>query len=118
MDACWSHSPSNRPSLSDLVTMLTDTKPEQVQVVVSGIRSGGGGMMKYKVGDVITVLDRSNTSGDLNFWTEVGGHRKVGWSVPSHTVTYLGNLPSSSSTGAISRETRKGSNRKISCDII
>merc|ERR1719481_2076716 len=71
--------------------------------------------MEYHVGDVITVLDRSTTSGDANFWTGVNAGGKVGWFVPSHTVTYLGDLPS---LGAISRDNRKGSNRKISRDMI
>ena len=118
MEACWSHNPGDRPSFSQLESMLVDAKPEQVQVVVGGV--GGGAMLEYKVGDVITVLDRSATSGDANMWSGVDNGGKVGWFLPSHTVTYLGDLPSSSSSGAgaISRESRKGSNRKISRDMI
>ena len=50
-----------------------------------------------------------------------GRARQVRLFVPTHTVTYLGDLPSSTtgiSTGAISKDTRKRSNRKISRDII
>lgn len=79
-------------------------------------------MLEYKVGDILTVLDRSGTSGDPNMWTGVNGVGKVGWFVPQHTVTYLGDLPTSSAMsgggGALSRESRKGSNRKISRDMI
>ena len=84
-----------------------------MQVVSGGV--GGGGLLEYHVGDVITVLDRSTSSGNENFWTGVNAGGKVGWFVPSHTVTYLGDLPS---LGAISRDNRKGSNRKISRDMI
>merc|ERR1719322_1239695 len=31
MEACWRHNPSERPSFSELVTMLEEAKPEQVQ---------------------------------------------------------------------------------------
>ena len=115
MEACWRHQPGDRPSFSGLVSMMDEARPEQVQVVTGGI--GGGGMMEYSVGDIITVLDRETTSGDPNFWTGVNTSGKVGWFVPSHTVTYLGDLPSIGA-GVLSRETRKGSNRKISRDMI
>ena len=113
MEACWAHSPSDRPSFATLTAMLEEARPEQVQTVVGGL--GGGGMMEYKVGDVITVLDRADTSGS-DLWTGVGASGKVGWFVPSHTVTYLGDLPSAGPS--INREGRKGSNRKISRDMI
>ena len=117
MEACWRHNPGDRPSFTDLVSMLDEAKPEQVQVVTGGL--GGGGMMEYSVGDILTVLDRSTTSGDPSFWTGVNTGGKVGWFVPSHTVTYLGDLPSvGAGAGAMSRESRKGSNRKISRDMI
>ena len=115
MEACWRHQPGDRPSFSDLVTMMDEARPEQVQVVTGGI--GGGGMLEYSVGDIITVLDREVTSGDPNFWSGVNTAGKVGWFVPSHTVTYLGDLPSIGA-GVLSRENRKGSNRKISRDMI
>ena len=113
MEACWAHNPQDRPSFASLATLLEEARPEQVQTVVGSL--GGGGMIEYKVGDVLTVLDRSNTSGS-EMWTGVGASGKVGWFVPSHTVTYLGDLPSAGPS--INRETRKGSNRKISRDMI
>ena len=71
-----------------------------MQVVVGGL--GGGAMLEYKVGDILTVLDRSGTSGDP-MWTGVNGVGKVGWFVPSHTVTYLGDLPTSSAMSGIDK---------------
>ena len=139
MEACWKHSPQDRPSFAQVLGMLEEAKPEQVQVVVSG---GGGGLLEYQVGESLTVLDKHNVSGGANYWSGVNATGKVGWFVPSHTVAYLGNLPGSgvvpqwssvpeqpfqtqSSTGSMfqqsslrtSRE-RKGSNRKISRDMI
>ena len=114
MEACWAHNPSDRPAFTDLIGLLEEARPEQVQSVVGGL--GGGGMLEYKVGDVITVLDRANTSGNAECWTGVSQSGKVGWFVPSHTVTFLGDLPSAGPS--LAREGRKGSNRKISRDMI
>ena len=81
--------------------MLEEARPEQVQAVVgSGATTGlphydaspTSGMLQYDVGDVITVLDRENPAGSQN-WSGVTSSGKVGWFLPSHTVSYLGNLP-------------------------
>eukprot|EP00092_Neocalanus_flemingeri_P101629 GFUD01129951.1.p1 GENE.GFUD01129951.1~~GFUD01129951.1.p1 ORF type:complete len:1100 (+),score=246.67 GFUD01129951.1:50-3349(+) len=139
MEACWKHKPQDRPAFAQVLGMLEEAKPEQVQVVVSG---GGGGLLEYQVGEILTVLDKHNVSGGAHYWSGVNATGKVGWFVPSHTVSYLGNLPGSgvvpqwssapepqfqtqSSSGSMfhrsslrtSRE-RKGSNRKISRDMI
>ena len=116
MEACWRHDPAARPTFASLVTMLEEAKPEQVQVVTAG--PGGGGTLQYAAGEVLTVLDREATSGHATFWTGVSAQGKVGWFLPSHTVTYLGDLPSLGAGAGLSRETRKGSNRKISRDMI
>jgi len=136
MEACWKHNPQDRPIFAQVHTMLEEAKPEQVQVVVPG---GGGGLLEYQVGEILTVLDKHNVSGGAHYWSGVNAHGKVGWFVPSHTVAYLGNLPGTpqwstapeppqlqaQSSGSMfhrsslrtSRE-RKGSARKISRDMI
>ena len=65
----------------------------QVQVIVPG---GGSGLLQYDVGEILTVLDKheKNTlQGGGTLWSGVNSQGKVGWFHPSHTVTYLGNLP-------------------------
>ena len=37
MEACWAHSPSDRPSFATLTAMLEEARPEQVQTVVGGL---------------------------------------------------------------------------------
>ena len=113
--------------------MLDDARPEQVQVIVPG---GGPGLLQYNVGDVLTVLDkRANMEhtdpAGRTLWLGVNNQGKVGMFLPSHTVTYLGNLPASQASWTGQQEqpgifTRAGlrssrdrsSRRKISRDMI
>ena len=113
--------------------MLDDARPEQVQVIVPG---GGSGLLQYNVGDILTVLDkRSNMEhtdpAGRTLWSGVNNQGKVGMFLPSHTVTYLGNLPASQASWSGQQEqpgifTRAGlrsskdraSRRKISRDMI
>ena len=142
MEACWKHSPGDRPSFAQVLAMLEEARPEQVQAVVgSGVTTGlphydaspTSGMLQYDVGDVITVLDRQGVAGSQN-WSGVTTCGKVGWFTPSHTVSYLGNLPAAgwsqepeaaSQPSMFQRSTmmrrskeERSSKRKISRDMI
>ena len=133
MQSTWRHKPDDRPTFAQLVGMLEDARPEQVQVIVPG---GGSGLLLYNVGDVLTVIDKhgKQNHGAGNLWSGVNCQGKVGWFIPSHTITYLGTLPS---TGVVpqwssapneqpgifqragTRSSKdRGSRRKISRDMI
>uniref|UniRef100_A0A1B6DJ21 non-specific protein-tyrosine kinase n=1 Tax=Clastoptera arizonana TaxID=38151 RepID=A0A1B6DJ21_9HEMI len=93
---CWQHDPNKRPKFADLISMLPDCKPEQVQAVqeLADERVKREQLM-YRVGEVITVLDKSPVSGISNCWKGVVNSGKTGLFNPAHTVAYLGsNLPS------------------------
>ena len=137
MEATWRHRPDDRPSFKEVGRLLEDARPEQVQVIVPG---GGPGLLQYNVGDIITVLDkRANMEhtdpAGRTLWLGVNTDGKVGLFLPSHTVTYLGNLPASQANWTPQQEqapqpgifTRAGlrgskeqrsSRRKISRDMI
>ncbi|XP_075211911.1 activated Cdc42 kinase-like [Lycorma delicatula] len=96
---CWQHDPNKRPRFSDLMSLLPDCKPEQVQAV----QEAGAGeerikrdQLVYRIGDIITVLDKSPvTANNSNCWKGVLNNGKTGLFNPANTVTYLGsNLPS------------------------
>ena len=120
---CWDHEPENRPKFSDIAKMLPDCRPELVQAVKDSPDSSNSpgrsrkDMMQYKIGDVITVLEKRSKSTKLSstgisspsnsfqstvidetlsFWKgTING--KTGFFNPSNTVTYLGqNLPAMS----------------------
>ncbi|PSN56233.1 Tyrosine-protein kinase PR2 [Blattella germanica] len=99
---CWQHDPNKRPKFADLINTLPECKPEQVQAV----QDFGEDAMKvkireqliYKVGDVITVLDKGPFSQMPNYWKGVLNNGKTGLFNPMCTVAYLGsNLPSNKS---------------------
>ena len=93
MEATWRHRPDQRPTFAQLTSMLEEARPEQVQVIVPG---GGPGLLQYNVGEILTVLDKHDNqafSGTGSLWKGVNNLGKVGLFHPSHTVTYLGNLP-------------------------
>ncbi|XP_073974675.1 activated Cdc42 kinase-like isoform X4 [Rhodnius prolixus] len=99
MRKCWHHDPSRRPKFNDLMRQLPDCKPEQVQA----IQDSGDERMKrdqliFRVGDIITVLDKSPVQG-TNLWKGVLNNGKTGVFNPALTVAYLGsNLPSNKPT--------------------
>lgn len=92
-------------------------------------------MLDFQIGDVITVLDKhsSNKKG-LVLWSGALANGRVGLFSPSHTVTYIGTLPASSTSAhnlkrsldetasaSFNRNSFRGSkknNRKISLDMI
>ncbi|XP_063223749.1 activated Cdc42 kinase-like isoform X2 [Bacillus rossius redtenbacheri] len=95
---CWQHDPNKRPKFSNLITMLPECKPEQVQAVQDYIEDPvkvKREQLCYRVGDIITVLDKSPLQGVGSCWKGVLNNGKTGLFNPAHTVAYLGsNLPS------------------------
>ncbi|XP_071450901.1 activated Cdc42 kinase-like [Hetaerina americana] len=122
---CWAHDPSKRPKFSELMTLLPECKPEQVQAVqefhedpVKVKRE----QLQYKVQDVITVLDKGPMPGVNSCWKGVLNSGKAGLFNPAHTVAYLGsNLPTSVKSSEFSRGDGKNtysSRRRLRPDMI
>ncbi|KAK0073275.1 hypothetical protein PV325_009988, partial [Microctonus aethiopoides] len=89
MEQCWQHEPGKRPKFSELIQLLPDLKPEQVQAVQDNVEIG---QLTYHQGDIITVLDKGINN---VFWKGVLSNGKTGYFNPAYTITYLGsNLPS------------------------
>ncbi|XP_063989321.1 uncharacterized protein Ack-like isoform X2 [Diachasmimorpha longicaudata] len=113
---CWQHEPAKRPKFSELINLLPDLKPEQVQAVQD---SGEIGQLCYRQGDIITVLDKGSNN---ILWKGVLPSGKTGLFNPAHTIAYLGsNLPSNK-PGEFSRGDGKNAfssqRRKIRTDMI
>ena len=133
----WRHDPQKRPTFEQLTAMLEDAKPEQVQAVNSFCNNVSREMLEFEVGDVITVLDKPEVSKSNNsnaLWSGTLNNGRVGLFSPTHTVAYVGTLPSqgnhskwqneeiyqqsSSTFQRSSLRGSKGSRRKISRDMI
>ncbi|KAK3875474.1 hypothetical protein Pcinc_019659 [Petrolisthes cinctipes] len=101
---CWQHDPAKRPKFVDLMNILPDCKPEQVQVVRDNedppaTPGGKRDRLQYSLGDVITVLDKRPILDNLAVWKGVLNSGKTGHFNPANTVTYLGtNIPSNKSS--------------------
>ncbi|KOC67948.1 Tyrosine-protein kinase PR2 [Habropoda laboriosa] len=116
MQQCWQHEPSKRPKFSELINLLPDLKPEQVQAVQDSTEIG---QLVYRQGDVITVLDKGSSN---MLWKGVLNNGKTGFFNPAHTIAYLGsNLPSNK-PGEFTRGDGKNAfssqRRKIRTDMI
>ncbi|CAK9818555.1 Activated Cdc42 kinase-like [Anthophora quadrimaculata] len=116
MQQCWQHEPSKRPKFSELINLLPDLKPEQVQAVQDSAEIG---QLVYRQGDVITVLDKGSSN---TLWKGVLNNGKTGFFNPAHTIAYLGsNLPSNK-PGEFTRGDGKNAfssqRRKIRTDMI
>ncbi|CAK9818260.1 Activated Cdc42 kinase-like [Anthophora plagiata] len=116
MQQCWQHEPSKRPKFSELINLLPDLKPEQVQAVQDSTEVG---QLVYRQGDVITVLDKGSSN---TLWKGVLNNGKTGFFNPAHTIAYLGsNLPSNK-PGEFTRGDGKNAfssqRRKIRTDMI
>ncbi|KAJ9589855.1 hypothetical protein L9F63_017010 [Diploptera punctata] len=99
---CWQHDPNKRPRFADLINILPECKPEQVQAVQDLAEDPHKlkprEQLVYRVGDVITVLDKGPFPNMANYWKGVLNNGKTGLFNPVCTVAYLGsNLPSNKS---------------------
>ncbi|CAB3384897.1 Hypothetical predicted protein [Cloeon dipterum] len=115
---CWHHDPVKRPKFADLMGLLPDCKPEQVQAVQDSPDAGRvkRDHLSFKMGEIITVLDR----GSSGTWKGVLQNGKAGSFNPACTVAYLGlNLPSNKSefTRGDGKNTYS-SKRKLRTDMI
>ncbi|XP_018347314.1 PREDICTED: tyrosine-protein kinase PR2 isoform X1 [Trachymyrmex septentrionalis] len=116
MQQCWQHEPSKRPKFSELINVLPDLKPEQVQAVQDSTEPG---QLVYRQSDIITVLDKGSSN---TLWKGVLNNGKTGFFNPAHTIAYLGsNLPSNK-LGEFTRGDGKNAfssqRRKIRTDMI
>lgn len=106
---CWNHDPNLRPKFSDISSLLPDCKPELVQVTKSfnsGSKTKGKkDYLSYKVGDIITVLDKKPETSKYTvgissqempavLWKGALNSGKTGLFSPTDVISYLGpNLP-------------------------
>ncbi|KAK3912588.1 Activated Cdc42 kinase-like [Frankliniella fusca] len=102
---CWQHDPAKRPRFCDLMDVLPECKPEQVQVVDALVEGQlRREQLLYRVADIITVLDKSPIPNVTNVWKGVLSNGKTGLFNPAHTVAYIGNnLPASNKPGDFAR---------------
>ncbi|XP_054273539.1 activated Cdc42 kinase-like isoform X2 [Macrosteles quadrilineatus] len=102
---CWQHDPNKRPRFADLMVLLPDYKPEQVQAVqeLGPDERVKREQLVYRVGEVITVLDKQPVAGLSNCWKGVVNSGKTGLFNPAHTVAYLGNNLPSNKPGQFTR---------------
>ncbi|XP_008183401.1 activated Cdc42 kinase-like isoform X3 [Acyrthosiphon pisum] len=117
MTKCWQHENTKRPKFADLVSILLDCKPEQVQTVVN-FEDKKRDMLQYTIGEVITVLDKS--PGVPTLWKGVLCNGKTGFFNPSNTVAYLGlNLPSNRNSEFTRNDSKYASRRsRLRIDMI
>ncbi|CAH1969065.1 unnamed protein product [Acanthoscelides obtectus] len=109
---CWRHEASARPRFADIGPLLAEARPEQVQTKVSSAE--GPHILTYRVGDVITVLDKKTHH---PLWKGVTFSGKTGLFDPAHVVTYLGSdLPGSSFPRSDS--IRSSARRKLRSEMI
>lgn len=110
---CWAHDERARPKFCEIVKMQPDLKPELLQAIRASNNDGAKRIdyLKYKAGDIITVLDKkvlelSDNSIESSYWKGVTSERKTGYFVPSDFVAYLGLiLPSTSATSSSTAST-------------
>ncbi|XP_050513101.1 activated Cdc42 kinase-like isoform X2 [Diabrotica virgifera virgifera] len=109
---CWRHEAASRPRFADIGPILADSRPEQVQAKISS--NEGPHMLSYRVGDVITVLDKKTHQ---PLWKGATASGKTGLFDPINVVAYLGSdLPSSSFLRSDS--TRSSARRKLRSEMI
>ncbi|XP_023030050.2 activated Cdc42 kinase-like isoform X1 [Leptinotarsa decemlineata] len=109
---CWRHEAATRPRFADIGPVLAESRPEQVQAKLSS--NEGPHMLSYRVGDVITVLDKKTHQ---PLWKGATASGKTGLFDPGNVVAYLGSdLPSSSFLRTDS--TRSSARRKLRSEMI
>ncbi|XP_060517638.1 activated Cdc42 kinase-like isoform X3 [Cylas formicarius] len=111
---CWRHEPPTRPRFADIGPVLAECRPEQVQAKVSS--NEGPHMLSFRVGDVITVLDKKTHT---PLWKGATASGKTGVFDPANVVAYLGSdLPSSSFLRSGMDATRSSARRKLRSEMI
>ncbi|XP_049821952.1 activated Cdc42 kinase-like isoform X2 [Aethina tumida] len=109
---CWKHEANSRPKFADIGPILADCRPEQVQAKMTS--SEGPHMLTFRVGDVITVLDKKTHH---PLWKGATAGGKTGLFDPMNVVAYLGSdLPSS--TFLRTDTSRNSSRRKLRSEMI
>ncbi|XP_055320605.1 activated Cdc42 kinase-like isoform X4 [Sitodiplosis mosellana] len=109
---CWQHDPSKRPKFCEIHSLLPDMKPEQLKTI-SAYSEAKKDRLMYRQNDIITVLDKPNSSA---YWKGVLNSGKTGMFNPSNTVAYLGNsLPSSVNRDSFVRGSERTSSRRKLC---
>ncbi|KAL1494662.1 hypothetical protein ABEB36_010228 [Hypothenemus hampei] len=111
---CWRHEPAQRPRFADIGPILAECRPEQVQAKVSSM--DGSQMLSFRVGDIISVLDKKTHS---PLWKGANASGKTGVFDPANVVAYLGSdLPSSSFLRSSIDSTRSSARRKLRSEMI
>ncbi|XP_018319586.1 activated Cdc42 kinase-like [Agrilus planipennis] len=112
MNDCWRHEAATRPRFADLGSRLVDCRPEQVQT--KSASSEGPHMLSFRIGDVVTVLDKVT---HRPLWKGVSAFGKTGLFDPVSVVAYLGSdLPGSSLIRTDT--TRTSARRKLRSEMI
>ncbi|CAN7986964.1 unnamed protein product [Ixodes hexagonus] len=105
---CWQHDPNKRPKFAEILQILPECKPEQVQAITDCPDTSAGSSVKlkkdsliYRTGDVITVLDKRPDAWSL--WKGATLSGKTGLFNPAATIAYLGQHLPSSRPGSFTR---------------
>uniref|UniRef100_A0AAR5P1S0 non-specific protein-tyrosine kinase n=2 Tax=Dendroctonus ponderosae TaxID=77166 RepID=A0AAR5P1S0_DENPD len=111
---CWRHEPAQRPRFADIGPILAECRPEQVLAKIT--YNEGHHLLTFRVGDIITVLDKKTHN---PLWKGATASGKTGVFDPINVVAYLGSdLPSSSFMRAGMDSTRSSARRKLKSEMI
>ncbi|XP_064459507.1 activated Cdc42 kinase-like [Ornithodoros turicata] len=124
---CWQHDPNKRPKFSEILQVLPECKPEQVQAATDCLDESSGGSLKlkkdaliYRTGDVITVLHKRVDNSAL--WKGVTSSGKTGLFNPATTIAYFGQNPPANNTHFTRWDGKSGgayaSRRRLRPDMI
>lgn len=117
---CWEHEPADRPSFADLYQLVLKSKTEQVRVVRGPTEPESGktskAWLKYKLEDVITILDRRPLPNCYNVCKGVLSNGEVGLFHPDDTVPFDSQTASPRSFS--SSDGKNGVRRRLTPDMI